>query len=65
MLVLSRKIGEKVVIGNGEIEVQVLCSRGNKLLLGFKVPESMGVEREEDFLKKILQVPEFLKVNHA
>lgn len=65
MLVLSRKIGEKVVIDNGEIEVQVLCSRGNKLLLGFKVPENMGVEREEDFLKKILPVPKFLKVNHA
>ncbi|WP_454784017.1 carbon storage regulator [Legionella sp. WA2024007413] len=65
MLVLGRKIGEKVVIDNGKIEIQVLCSRGNKLLLGFKVPENMGVEREEDFLKKILKVPEFLKVNHA
>ncbi|HAT2150924.1 TPA: carbon storage regulator [Legionella pneumophila] len=65
MMVLSRKIGEKVLVDNGEIEVKVLCSKGNKILLGFKVPANMEVEREEDYLRKILQVPEFLKVNHA
>ncbi|HAU1150831.1 TPA: carbon storage regulator [Legionella pneumophila] len=65
MMVLSRKIGEKVLVDDGEIEVKVLCSKGNKILLGFKVPANMEVEREEDYLKKILQVPEFLKVNQA
>ncbi|HHF7375945.1 MULTISPECIES: carbon storage regulator [Legionellaceae] len=65
MVVLSRKIGEKVLVDDGEIEVKVLCSKGNKILLGFKVPANMGVEREEDYLRKILQVPEFLKVNQA
>ncbi|MFO3289597.1 carbon storage regulator [Legionella pneumophila serogroup 1] len=65
MVVLSRKIGEKVLVDDGEIEVKVLCSKGNKILLGFKVPANMEVEREEDYLRKILQVPEFLKVNHA
>ncbi|PWY54318.1 carbon storage regulator [Legionella qingyii] len=63
MVVLSRKIGEKVLVDDGEIEVKVLCSKGNKILLGFKVPANMEVEREEDYLRKILQVPEFLKVN--
>ncbi|WP_010654225.1 carbon storage regulator [Fluoribacter dumoffii] len=63
MVVLSRKIGEKVFVDDGEIEVKVLCSKGNKILLGFKVPANMEVEREEDYLRKILQVPEFLKVN--
>ncbi|HAT2098264.1 TPA: carbon storage regulator [Legionella pneumophila] len=65
MMVLSRKIGEKVLVDDGEIEIKVLCSKGNKILLGFKVPANMEVEREEDYLRKILQVPEFLKVNHA
>ncbi|HDO7865864.1 TPA: carbon storage regulator [Legionella pneumophila] len=65
MVVLSRKIGEKVLVDDGEIEVKVLCSKGNKILLGFKVPANMEVEREEDYLRKILQVPEFLKVNQA
>ncbi|RUR24260.1 carbon storage regulator [Legionella qingyii] len=63
MVVLSRKIGEKVLVDDGEIEVKVLCSKRNKILLGFKVPANMEVEREEDYLRKILQVPEFLKVN--
>lgn len=65
MVVLSRKIGEKVLVDDGEIEIKVLCSKGNKILLGFKVPANMEVEREEDYLRKILQVPEFLKVNQA
>lgn len=65
MVVLSRKIGEKVLVHDGEIEVKVLCSKGNKILLGFKVPANMEVEREEDYLRKVLQVPEFLKVNQA
>lgn len=65
MLVFNRKVGEKVVINDGEIEVKVLPSQGNTIRLGFKIAKNMEIKREEDFLKKILPVPEFLKVNHA
>ncbi|MBI2480134.1 MAG: carbon storage regulator [Planctomycetia bacterium] len=37
MLVLSRKQGERIIIGDG-IEVMVLETRGNHVRLGFTAP---------------------------
>lgn len=61
MLVLERKIGQKVVLDNGAIEVKVLRTKGNTIRLGFKAPQNMEINREEVYLRKVLQVPEFLK----
>lgn len=61
MLVLERKIGQKVVIANGAIEVKVLKPNGNMIRLGFKAPQNMDINKEEIYLRKVLQVPEFLK----
>lgn len=46
MLVLSRKIGERVIIGEN-IEVTVLKVCGNQVKLGFKAPLETAIRREE------------------
>ena len=46
MLVLSRKVGEKVCIGNG-ILVTVLSSAGGRVRLGFTAPRDVGIRRGE------------------
>jgi carbon storage regulator len=46
MLILTRKIGQIVMIGD-TIEVIVLGINGNQVRLGFKAPPSMPVHREE------------------
>lgn len=52
MLVLTRKIGEKVFIDNGRIQITVLRSEGNTLRLGFTAPSHMDIHREEVYLQK-------------
>lgn len=46
MLVLTRKAGEKVVIGDS-IEVTVLEVRGNQVRVGIQAPESVKIVRAE------------------
>lgn len=65
MLILERKIGQKVLIDNGMIEVKVLRPAGDMIRLGFRAPKDMEIHREEVYLRKNLQVPEFLKVIRA
>jgi carbon storage regulator len=46
MLVLSRKVGERVVI-DGEIVVEVLEAGAGRIRLGIEAPRDTGVWREE------------------
>ncbi len=46
MLILSRRAGESIYIGDN-IRVSVLKIQGNQIKLGFDVPENVGVYREE------------------
>lgn len=46
MLILSRKIGESVVIGN-DIYCTVLGIRDGQIRLGFDAPETMPINRDE------------------
>ncbi len=46
MLILRRRIGERIVI-DGRIEVTVLHIRGGKVRLGFSAPPSVRLVREE------------------
>ena len=46
MLVLRRKIGERIIIDD-RIEVTVLRVRGGKVRLGFTAPRSVRVLRQE------------------
>ncbi|MCE9556412.1 MAG: carbon storage regulator CsrA [Planctomycetes bacterium] len=46
MLVLSRKLGQQIMIGN-DIVVTVLDVRGDRVRLGIVAPTSMPVHRDE------------------
>lgn len=46
MLILSRRIGETMRIGD-DIEVVVLGVRGNQVRLGVKAPKDVSVHRQE------------------
>jgi carbon storage regulator len=46
MLVLSRKIGERIVIGENVV-VQVLAVRRGQIRLGISAPTSVSIRREE------------------
>lgn len=47
MLILTRKVGESVIIGNGEITVTVLGVKGNQVRIGVTAPKHIPVHREE------------------
>ena len=46
MLVLSRKLGEKIIVGNG-IELTVLAVNGSRVRLGIAAPGECRVVRSE------------------
>jgi carbon storage regulator len=46
MLILTRRVGETVVIGN-DVDVTVLGVKGNQVRLGVKAPREITVHREE------------------
>ena len=50
MLILTRKSGEVLVIGDG-IEVTVLGVRGQQVRLGIKAPKDVSVHRKEIYDK--------------
>ena len=50
MLVLTRKIGEKVIIGD-DVSVTILGLFGNHVRLGINAPKSVDIHREEIYVK--------------
>ena len=46
MLILSRKVGQSIVI-NGNIVVKVVRLEGDQIKLGIQAPEEISVHREE------------------
>lgn len=46
MLILTRKTGESLLIGD-DIEITVLSVRGGQVKLGVKAPKNVAVHREE------------------
>lgn len=46
MLILTRKVGESVLIGD-DISITVLSVRGNQVKLGVQAPKEVSVHREE------------------
>jgi carbon storage regulator len=47
MLVLSRKSGESIEIGDQRIIVHVLATRGSKVQLGIDAPREVAIHRSE------------------
>src|SRR5271166_1146773 len=46
MLVLTRRVGEEIVIDGG-ISIAVLSIKGGQIRLGITAPRSVGVQRQE------------------
>jgi carbon storage regulator len=51
MLVLTRSVGERLIIGDGEIKLTILDVRGNQVRLGIDAPKNIAVHREEIYLR--------------
>jgi carbon storage regulator len=49
MLILTRRVGEKLVIGEGpdRIEVTILSVKGTQVRVGVNAPRNVPVHREE------------------
>lgn len=50
MLILTRRVGESVVIGD-DVSVTVLGVKGNQVRLGVNAPRDIAVHREEIYDK--------------
>lgn len=50
MLILTRRIGETVMIGD-DIQIIVLGVKGNQVKLGINAPKDTEVHREEIYLR--------------
>ena len=48
MLILTRRVGESVVIGE-DVTVTVLGVKGNQVRIGINAPKTVAVHREEIF----------------
>jgi carbon storage regulator len=46
VLILTRKVGESVLIGDG-IKVSILAVKGNQVRVGIDAPKDISVHREE------------------
>ena len=47
MLVLTRSVGERLIINDGEIRLNVLEVKGNQVRIGIEAPKHISVHREE------------------
>jgi carbon storage regulator len=55
MLVLTRKIGQQILIGKGIIQMKVLKIDNDIISIGINAPQHIDVDREEIYLKKLQQ----------
>ncbi len=53
MLVLSRKVGEKVVVPGCDMLIEVIQVRPGVVRLGFVAPEEIVVDREEVWTRRL------------
>lgn len=53
MLVLSRKVGERIVLPESGVVLTVLSIRGGQIRLGISAPAQVAVYREELWRSKV------------
>ena len=47
MLILTRRVGETIIIGGEEVTFTVLGVQGSQVRVGIKAPKDVAVHREE------------------
>lgn len=47
MLVLTRKEGQEIIVGNGEIRLMILSTRRGCVRIGISAPDSVPIMRSE------------------
>jgi carbon storage regulator len=47
MLVLSRKLGERIMVPSCDMSITVVAIEGNTVRLGITAPSDVGIYREE------------------
>jgi len=57
MLILTRRVGETIVIGSN-ISVSVLGVKGNQVRIGVSAPQDVAVHREEIYERIRQQSPD-------
>ncbi len=50
MLILTRKVGESIAIGD-DVQIYIVDIRGTQVKLGIKAPANVTVHREEVYLR--------------
>ena len=50
MLILTRRIGETLIIGD-DVNITVLGVKGNQVQLGINAPKDVSVHREEIYMR--------------
>ena len=64
MLVLTRSVGERLMINGGEIKLSVLDVKGSQVRIGIEAPKEVTIHREEVFHRIQAQEVED-SANHA
>ena len=64
MLVLSRKVGERIVVPECKMTVSILSVRGNRVQVGFSAPTDISIMREELILGDVRADAVNLDVDH-
>jgi len=54
MLVLTRRVGEEIIIG-GDIRVTVVAIKGDRVRIGVSAPDFVRVDRQEVHERRIVQ----------
>ena len=60
MLVLTRKIDQKIFLDNGSIQIKILGVSGGVVSLGLHAPDNIDIDREEVYYRKIAQQSELV-----
>ncbi len=47
MLVLSRKLGERIIVPHCDMSITIVAIEGNTVRLGINAPSAVGIYREE------------------
>jgi len=56
MLILTRKIGEKIIIGDNRCAIEILAANRHGIRLGFVADNDISIYREEVYRKKMAKM---------